>query len=136
MPELVPSLLRPWIRSHVSRVNLPNKETYCLSEEVPVAGCLIQYFPFWEEVIQADRWVLEVICQGYSMKLFQTPTNTGIKNAQPPPAGQYVLSKEVEGLLYGAGAGLQTSHWPLQEGWQQIAQAGMLSALFVVASHT
>ena len=37
--ELVPSLLlQPWIQLHISRVNLPNKVTYYLRQEVPVAG--------------------------------------------------------------------------------------------------
>ena len=34
-------LLRLWIWSHISRVNLPNKDMYYLREEVPVVGHLI-----------------------------------------------------------------------------------------------
>ena len=54
---------------------LPNKDTYCLGEEVTVAGHLIHFVLFWEEVIQADHWVWVVICHGYSIELFHPPPN-------------------------------------------------------------
>ena len=41
-----------------------------------MAGRLAHYF-FWEEVIQADHWVLEIIRQGYSIELLQTPQFQG-----------------------------------------------------------
>ena len=72
MPVLDPSLLlQPWIQSHISMVNLPNKDIYCI-REVAVAVRLIHFVPFWEEVIHADCWVLVVIHHGYSIDLFQT----------------------------------------------------------------
>ena len=33
--------------------------------------------PFWEEVIQGDRSVLEIIMQGYSIELVWTPSISG-----------------------------------------------------------
>ena len=33
-----------------------------------MVGCLVHFLPFWEEVIQAVRWVLEIICYGYSIE--------------------------------------------------------------------
>ena len=70
---LAPSLLlRPWIQSYISRVNIPNKEAYCLRQEVPVVGRLIHLLPFWEEVIQADHWGQVVICHRYAIELFPT----------------------------------------------------------------
>ena len=57
MPVLAPSLLLfSWIWSYISRVNLTNKDTYYLREEVPVAGHMIHFLPFWEQVIQAGHW--------------------------------------------------------------------------------
>ena len=40
-------------RSPISRVDLPNKDTYCLRKEIPVASCLIHFVPFWKEYMQA-----------------------------------------------------------------------------------
>ena len=82
MPELEHAIAGfkspPLTMDSVVHLNLPNKDTYDLREEVPVVGHLIHFLPFWEEVIQANHWVLEVICHGYSIKLFKTThRNTG-----------------------------------------------------------
>ena len=47
--------------------------THCHRPEIPVSGCLAHFLPFWREVIQADHWVLEVVSQGYAIKLLWTP---------------------------------------------------------------
>ena len=39
-----------------------HKDTYCLKEEIPVAGRLLHFLPFWEEVIQADHEVSLALC--------------------------------------------------------------------------
>ena len=44
-------------------------QRHCFKEEIPVVGHLVHFLPFWEEVIQADRWVLEIIRYGYSIEL-------------------------------------------------------------------
>ena len=51
----------------VLQVDLTLKDTYCF-REILVAGRLAYILPFWE-VIQADRWVLEIIRHGYSIEL-------------------------------------------------------------------
>ena len=60
--------LARWTRP-VFLVDLPLKDIYCLREEIPVAGRLTYFLSIWEEVIQADHWVLEVIRHGYSIEL-------------------------------------------------------------------
>ena len=64
-------------------------------EEIPVAGCLVDFLPFWEEVIQADHWVLEIIHQS----LIQSPQFQGIRSTPSPLKGSQVLSDEVEDLV-------------------------------------
>ena len=61
-------------------VDLPLKDIYSLREEILVAGRLTYFLPFWEEVIQADRWVLEVIHHGYSIELLPS----GPEHTNPP----------------------------------------------------
>ena len=63
-----------------------------------VAGWLVHFLPFWE-VIQADHWVLEIICQGYSIELVQTPQFQGVMSTQVPLDGPEVPFNEVEDLL-------------------------------------
>lgn len=77
----------------------PHGDIHCLRPEIPVAGRLSHFLPFWREVIQADRWVLEVISQGYAIELLRTPQYRGVKSTPPPRAGPGVLSDEVEDLL-------------------------------------
>ena len=59
----------------VPLVILPHRVTYmyCVKEEIPVAGRLVHFLPFWEEVIEAEHWVLWIICQGCSITLIQPP---------------------------------------------------------------
>ena len=56
---------------HVPLVDLLHRDTYCLEEEIQVACHLVHFLSFWKEVIQADRWVLEIIRYGYSIELIQ-----------------------------------------------------------------
>ena len=53
----------------------------------------------WEEVIQTDCWVLEIIHQGYSIELLQIPQFKGVRSTPSPPAGPNILTEEVEDLL-------------------------------------
>ena len=62
-------------------------------------GHLAHFLPFWREVMQADHWVLEVVSQGYSIELLQTPHFRGVRNTPPPPAAPSSPSEEVEDLL-------------------------------------
>ena len=50
-------------------------------------------------MILADHLVLELVLQGYSVELLQTPQYKGVRNTPPPPARPVILSKEVEDLL-------------------------------------
>ena len=69
----------------------------CFRPEIPMAGRLT-YFS-WEEVIQANCLVLEIIHQGYTIELLQTPQFKGVMSTPSPPAGPHVLADEVEDLL-------------------------------------
>ena len=60
---------------------------------------LAHFLPFWREVIQANRWVLEVVSEGYSIELLQTSQFQGIRNTLPPLAEPDILSEEAEHLL-------------------------------------
>ena len=61
----------------VPSVDLPFRDTYCLKEEIPVAGHLVHFLPFWEEVIQANHWVLEIMRQGYFIEFGSDPSVAG-----------------------------------------------------------
>ena len=67
--------------------------------EITVAGHLTHFTPFWEEVIPADLWVLEIVHQGYTIELFHAPQFRGVRNTNSHPAGPDVLTAEVEDLL-------------------------------------
>ena len=84
----------------VPLVDLPLRDTYCLKEEIPLADHLVHFLPFWEEVIQADHLLLEIIHQGYSINLVQTPQLQGVRRTPVPHEGPQVLSNEVEDLLW------------------------------------
>ena len=77
---------------------LQHWDILCRSPELPVVGRLT-HFSFWREVIQADRWVLEVVSHGYPIKLLQTPQFQGVRSTPPPSAGPDILSEVVEDLL-------------------------------------
>ena len=78
---------------------LQHRDILCRRPEIPMEGRLAHFLPFWWEVIQADRWVLEVVSCGYSVELLLTPQFQGVRNTPPPPAGADILSEEVQGLL-------------------------------------
>ena len=75
-----PTALAPWISSFIVLSELQHRDILCRRPEIPVAGHLSHFLPFWLEVIQADRWVLEVVSQGYSIELLQTPQYRGVRN--------------------------------------------------------
>ena len=45
-----------------------------------MGGRLAHFLPFLREVIQADRWVLQIVSQGYCVELLQTPKFRGVRN--------------------------------------------------------
>ena len=63
-----------------------------------MAGCPA-HFSFWEDMIQVDHWVLEVIHQGYSIELLQTTPFQGVRSTPSPPTCPNILTEEVEDLL-------------------------------------
>ena len=42
-------------------IDFLTKDTCHLKEEVPVVGHLTHFVPFWEEMIRAGCWALEII---------------------------------------------------------------------------
>ena len=87
------------MRSYISLDELQHQDILCLRPEIPVAGHLAHFFSFWKKVIQADRWVLKVIRQGYSIELLQTPQFQGVKSTPSTSASPDILTKEVEDQL-------------------------------------
>ena len=78
-------------------------DTACPPSRSPTQGHLLSQggdpgsrspgvLPTLLEIIQADRWVLEIIRHGYSIEL--------IRNTPPPLKGLQVLSNKVEDLLW------------------------------------
>ena len=88
----------PWLSSSAVLTELQHRAILCCRSDIPVAGRLAHFLPFWQEVIQADCWVLEVISQGYSIELLGTPQYQGVKSTPPPRAGPDILFDEVEDL--------------------------------------
>ena len=64
-----------------------------------MTGRLVYFLPFWEEVIQANCWVLESIRQGYSIELVWTLQFQGVRSTPVPLEGLWLLSNDVEDLL-------------------------------------
>ena len=75
---------------------LLHKPTYCIRPELPQAGRLTHFLPFWE-MITTDPWVLNVIRQGYSLELLRIPRFNGIHRT-PVRDGGSALSDEVVDL--------------------------------------
>ena len=57
---------------------LQHRDTLCRRPELPMAG----RFFFCREVIQADRWVLEIVSHRYSIELLQTPQFHGVRSTR------------------------------------------------------
>ena len=71
--------------------DLPHRDTYCLKEEIAVAGRLVHFLPFWEEIIQEDH------------SRDSTPRFQGGRNTTSPLEGLQglqVLSNKVEDLFW------------------------------------
>ena len=85
----------PWTSSAFVLAEHQHWDILCRKPEIPVAGHLIHFLPFWQEVIQADNWLLEVVSYGYSVELLQTPQFREVRSTQPPPAGPDILCEEV-----------------------------------------
>ena len=76
----------PWTSSFPVLVKLQHRDILCHRREILVAGRLAHFLSFWQKVIQAYRCVLEVVSQGYSIELLQTPQFPGVRITLPPPA--------------------------------------------------
>ena len=59
----------------------------------------MHFLPLWEEVIQADHCVLEIVLQVYSIELVRTPLFRGVWSTPVPCKEIEVLSNKVEDLL-------------------------------------
>ena len=68
----LPTAPAPWISSSVGLAELQHWDNLSLRPEIPVAGRFAHFLPFWQEVIQPDRWVLEAVSRDYSVELLQT----------------------------------------------------------------
>ena len=71
-------------------------DTYCLKAEIPPAGRLGHFLPFWES-LTSDAWVLSVVRNGYTLELTRVPPPSGIRRTQAR-LGSKVLSEEVATL--------------------------------------
>ena len=65
-----------------------------------MAGRLVHFLPFWEEVILRDHWALEIVRQGYSIKLVRIPRFQGVQSTPVHRKGTELLSNEVKDLLW------------------------------------
>ena len=68
------------------------------SPEIPVGGRLAHFLPEWEK-ITSDKWVLEVIREGYKLEFLEKPPFLGIKPTNVPQKDQILISEEIEKLL-------------------------------------
>ena len=82
-PQRKPSTWLAWWTPPVLLIDLPRKDTYCLREEILLAGHLVYFLPFLEEIIQADRWILEIVHHEYSIELIRTSNFKGPGTHQP-----------------------------------------------------
>ena len=71
--------------------------TWCQLPEVPVAGRLHHFLPFWKK-IGADSWVIEVVQQGYRLDLISEPAFQGIRSTRAVNSAS-VLTEEVRDLM-------------------------------------
>ena len=71
--DSVPTCKTSSLGSCISWDELQHWDTLCRRPELPMAGSLT-HFSFWREVIQAGRWVLEVVSHWYSIEFLQTPS--------------------------------------------------------------
>ena len=66
--------------------------------EIPVGGRLTHFLTEWES-ITSDKWVLDLIREGYKLEFIRKPSFRGIKEAVVPSCQTMILEKEIENLL-------------------------------------
>ena len=66
--------------------------------EIPVGGRLTHFLTEWES-ITSDKWVLDLIQEGYKLEFIRKPSFRGIKETVVPSCQTMLLEKEIENLL-------------------------------------
>ena len=66
--------------------------------EIPVGGRLTHFLTEWES-ITSDKWVLDLIREGYKLEFIRKPSFRGIKETVVPSCQTMLLEKEIENLL-------------------------------------
>lgn len=66
--------------------------------EIPVGGRLTHFLTEWKSVT-SDKWVLELIQDGYKLEFIQKPPFRGIKATVVPISQRDSIAKEIESLL-------------------------------------
>ena len=92
------SVKGPPLRLLSSRSVDLDKMVHCLRPDLPVAGRLRHFIPFWE-LIRADAWVLETVANGYSLEVISPPAFQGVRKTTAGKKSGRVLSGEVEDLV-------------------------------------
>ena len=67
-------------------------------QEIPVGGCLTHFLTDWES-ITSDKWVLDMIWEGYKLEFIRKPSFRGIKETVIPSCQTIILEKETKNLL-------------------------------------
>jgi mRNA-degrading endonuclease HigB of HigAB toxin-antitoxin module len=66
--------------------------------EIPVGGRLSHFLPQWKN-ITTDKWVLDVISQGYKLEFVKVPPFLGIKSTNVPRKNESIIKQEIDALL-------------------------------------
>ena len=66
--------------------------------EIPVGGLLTHFLTEWES-ITSDKWVLDLIGEGYKLEFIRKPSFRGKKDTVIPSYQTILLEKEKENLL-------------------------------------
>ena len=75
------------------------------------------FLPFWEKIIQADHWVQEIICHGYSIELIRLPNFLGVGTHQPPPPRRTASTVQQGGGPPTEGCSSTGSHRQVRSGY-------------------
>ena len=67
--------------------------------EIPGGGRLTHFFLTEWESITSDKWVLDLIREGYKLEFIRKPSFPGIKETVVPSCQTMLLEKEIENLL-------------------------------------
>lgn len=66
--------------------------------QIPVGGRLSKFLKEWEK-ITTDKWVLEVIREGYKLEFLEKPPFLGVKPTRVPEKNQKLIKAEIDSLL-------------------------------------